>query len=158
MNFFFWHWLCWKKEQWINRSCKWPFDAVSFDGAVIARSIILAWTGIIILTHICTTVPVRDLKIRQHNQQWKHRQNNHFALAAHLFVHFVEVFADYNMILLTFMTIMTTMEDISKQQQNFILFLNLDTVLRNSTPGGFAYTWQSTCNWEGIFEMKTKRM
>ena len=66
--------------------------------------------------------------------------------------------ADYNMILLTFMTIMTIMEDVSKQQQNFILFLNLDMVRRNSTPGGFAYTWQSTRNWEGIFEMKTKTM
>ena len=53
---------------------------------------------------------------------------------------------------------MTIMEDVSKQQQNFILFLNLDMVRRNSTPGGFAYTWQSTRNWEGIFEMKTKTM
>ena len=35
--------------------------------------------------------------------------------------------ADYDMILLTFMTIM---EDVSKQKQNFILFLNLDMVLR----------------------------
>ena len=60
---------------------------------------------------------------------------------------------DYDVILLTFMTIM---EDVSKQQQNFSLFLNLDMVPRNSTPGGFAYTWQS--NWVGIFAIKTKRM
>ena len=36
------------------------------------------------------------------------------------------------------------------------LFLHLDMVLRNSTPGGLAYIWQS--EWLGIIAIKTERM
>ena len=46
-------------------------------------------------------------------------------------------------------------EDVNKRRHNFILFLNLDMVLRNSTPGGFAYIWQS--KWVGIIAIKTER-
>ena len=35
------------------------------------------------------------------------------------------------------------------------LSLNLDMVPRNSTPGGFAYIWQS--KWIGIIAIKTER-
>ena len=46
-------------------------------------------------------------------------------------------------------------EDVNKQRHNFILFLNLDMVLWNSTPGGFAYIWQSKR--VGIIAIKTER-
>ena len=36
------------------------------------------------------------------------------------------------------------------------LFLNLDMVARNSTPGNFAYIWQR--RWDGIITMKIERM
>ena len=36
------------------------------------------------------------------------------------------------------------------------LFLNLDMVVRNSTPGNFAYIWQR--RWDGIIIMKIERM
>jgi len=48
------------------------------------------------------------------------------------------------------------MEDVYKQRQNFFLFLYLDMVPRNSTPGGFAYIWQS--KWVGIIAIQTERM
>ena len=38
----------------------------------------------------------------------------------------------------------------------FDLFLNLDMVVRNSTPGNFAYIWQR--RWDGIIIMKIERM
>ena len=46
-------------------------------------------------------------------------------------------------------------EDVNKRRHNFILLLNLDMVLTNSTPGGFAYIWQS--KWVGIIAIKTER-
>ena len=46
-------------------------------------------------------------------------------------------------------------EDVNKRPRNFIVFLNLNMVLRNSTPGGFTYFWQSM--WVGIIAIKTKR-
>ena len=46
-------------------------------------------------------------------------------------------------------------EDVNKQRHNFNLFLNLNMVLRNSTPEGFAYIWQS--KWVGIIAIKTER-
>ena len=49
----------------------------------------------------------------------------------------------------------TLKEDAIKRRRNFIVFLNLNTVLRNSTPGGFTYFWQSM--WVGIIAIKTKR-
>ena len=39
--------------------------------------------------------------------------------------------------------------------RKFILFLNLNMVLRNSTPGGFAYIGQ--CKWVGIIAIKTEK-
>ena len=45
------------------------------------------------------------------------------------------------------------MEYVNKQI--LFLFLNLDMVPRNSTPGGFAYIWQS--KWVGIISIKTER-
>ena len=41
--------------------------------------------------------------------------------------------------------------NINKQRQNFIFFLNLDMVPRNSTLAGLAYIWQS--RWVGIIEI-----
>ena len=47
-------------------------------------------------------------------------------------------------------------EDINDRRRNFILSPNLNIVLRNSTPGGFAYIWQS--KWFGKIAIKTGRM
>ena len=47
------------------------------------------------------------------------------------------------------------MEDVNKQRRNLFLFLYLDMVPRNSTPGGFAYIWQS--KWVGIIAIKIER-
>ena len=80
------------------------------------------------------------------------RKNNNFARASHFFVHFFAVFARLrheNCLILRFR------EDVNKRRHNFILFLNLDMVFRNSTPGGFAYIWQS--RWVGIIAIKTER-
>ena len=41
--------------------------------------------------------------------------------------------------------------NINKQRQNFIFFLNLDMVPRNSTLAGLAYIWRS--RWVGIIEI-----
>ena len=48
----------------------------------------------------------------------------------------------------------TFREDVNKRRRNFIPSLNLNMVLRNSTPGGFAYIWQR--KWFGIIAMKTE--
>ena len=47
------------------------------------------------------------------------------------------------------------MDDVNKQRQNIFLFLYLDMVPRNSTPGGFAYIWQS--KWVGTIAVKIQR-
>ena len=47
------------------------------------------------------------------------------------------------------------MENVKKRRQNFILFLNLNMFLKNSTPAAFAYIWQS--KWAGIIAINTKR-
>ena len=46
-------------------------------------------------------------------------------------------------------------QDVNRPWRNFIRFLYLNMVLRNSTPGGFAYIWQS--KWVGIIVIKTER-
>ena len=99
-----------------------------------------------------------DLKIRKRGQQWEcqkgnrfNKQNNNFALASHFFVHFFAIttwpwnknawFQFYGG---------------HKQAKNVIsvLFLKLDMVLRNSTPGEFTYIWQS--KWMGIIRWRLK--
>ena len=47
------------------------------------------------------------------------------------------------------------MGDITSDNKIQFLFLYLDMVPRNSTPGGFAYIWQS--KWVGIIAIKTER-
>ena len=47
------------------------------------------------------------------------------------------------------------MENVKKPRRNFILFLNLNMFLKNSTLVAFAYIWQS--KWAGIIAIKTKR-
>ena len=47
------------------------------------------------------------------------------------------------------------MDDVNKQRRSLFLFLNLDTVPRNSISGGFTYNWQS--KWVGIIATKTER-
>ena len=42
-----------------------------------------------------------------------------------------------------------------QRKRKQFLFLNLDMVPRNSTPGGFAYIWQS--KWVEVIAMKTER-
>ena len=47
------------------------------------------------------------------------------------------------------------MENINKQWPNFISFLSLDMLPKNSTPVWFAYIWQSKCL--AIIAIKTKK-
>ena len=44
-------------------------------------------------------------------------------------------------------------DDVNKQRRNFFFLLHLDMVRRNSTPGGFAYIWQS--DWVPIIATET---
>ena len=45
-------------------------------------------------------------------------------------------------------------ENVKKRRWNFILFLNLNMFLENSTPAAFAYIWQSI--WAGIIAIRPK--
>ena len=47
------------------------------------------------------------------------------------------------------------MEDVDNKDEILFLFLYLGMVPRNSTPGGFAYIWQS--KWVGIIAIKNER-
>ena len=47
-------------------------------------------------------------------------------------------------------------DDVNKWRRNYILFLNLNMVLRNSTPWRLAYIWQSKCVGR-IIAIKTER-
>ena len=47
------------------------------------------------------------------------------------------------------------MEDVTSDDKIQFLFLYLDMVPRDSTPGGFANVWQS--KWVGIITMKAER-
>ena len=49
----------------------------------------------------------------------------------------------------------TFMDYVNKQRRNWFLFLNLNMVPRNSTPGGLAWIWQS--QWVGTIAIKTER-
>ena len=101
------------------------------------------------------TIPRSNGNRNVKNNNRFRRRNNNFArkqLCTSLFLTFLCCFwmtATWNCLILIFG------EDLNKQQQNFILFLNLNMVLRNSTPGGFAYIWQSY--WVGIILKKTER-
>ena len=78
------------------------------------------------------------------------RQNNNFA--SHFFCTFLCCFwttTTWNCLILLFR------EDINKRRQKFILFRNLNVVLRNSAPGGFAYIWQR--EWVGIIVIRSER-
>ena len=80
------------------------------------------------------------------------RQNHSFARASHCFVHFFAVFftaTTWNCLIRLFR------EKVNERGRNFILSLNLNVVHRDSTPGGFAYIWQS--RWVGIIALKTER-
>ena len=81
-----------------------------------------------------------------------YKQNNNFARASHLFVHF---FARFFTITIKKCLIYRFMEYVNKQWRNFILCLNLDMVPRNSTAEGFAYIWKS--KWVEIIVIKTER-
>ena len=56
---------------------------------------------------------------------------------------------DVNCLILLFL------EDVNRPRRNVILFVNLNMVLTNSTPAGFAYIWRS--KWVGIIAIKTER-
>ena len=47
------------------------------------------------------------------------------------------------------------MDDVNKPAEIFFLFLNLDIVFGNSTPGRLAYIWQS--EWMGTIVMEIER-
>ena len=83
------------------------------------------------------TIRRRDGNENVQNNNRFSRQNNNFARASHFFVHFFVVFCTTttkNCLILLFL------EDVNRPRRNFIpVFLNLNMVLRNSTPGGFAY-------------------
>ena len=102
----------------------------------------------------------RDFTIRRHdgNENVKNnnrfsRQNNNFAGESHSFCAFLCRFCTtttWNCLILLFR------EDVNKRRRNFILFLHVNMVLRNSTPGGFAYIWLSI-KWVGVIVLKTER-
>ena len=78
------------------------------------------------------------------------RQNNNFA--SHFFSTFLGCFCKtttWNSLILLFR------EVVNKRWWNFILFLNLNMVLRNSAPGGFTYICQS--KWVGIIAINHKK-
>ena len=92
------------------------------------------------------TIRRRDGNENVKNNNRFSRQKNNFARASYLFVHFFAVFSTttWNCLILLF-----------REDVNFILCLYLNMVLRNSTPGGFAYIWQS--KWVGTIVIKTER-
>ena len=92
----------------------------------------------------------RQRERQKHNRFYK--ENNNFALAPRFFVHF---FARFCTTTTWTCLISRFMEYVNKQRRNFFIFLHLDMVLRNSTPGGFAYSWQS--KWVWITSIKTER-
>ena len=49
----------------------------------------------------------------------------------------------------------TLMDYVNRQRRNWFLFLNLNMVPGNSTPGGFGWIWQS--KWVGAIAIKTGR-
>ena len=99
------------------------------------------------------TIRRRDGNENVQNNNRFSRQNNNCARASHFFVHFFVVFCTTttkNCLILLFL------EDVNRPRRNFIpVFLNLNMVLRNSTPGGFAYIWRT--KWVGIIAIKTER-
>ena len=81
-----------------------------------------------------------------------YKKNNNFARASRFFVHFFARFCTtttWKCLISRFMEFVTSNDEI------LFLSLNLDMVPRNSTPGGFAYIWQS--KWVGIIAIKTER-
>ena len=45
------------------------------------------------------------------------------------------------------------MEDVNKRHEIFFVFLNLDIVLRNSTPEGFAFIWQKLTKFDKVLKL-----
>ena len=99
-----------------------------------------------------------DLKIRQRGQQWE-CQKEIGLISKTTTLHLHHTF------LYIFFAITTWLWNKNawfqfygghKQAKNVIsvLFLNLDMVLRNSTPGEFTYIWQS--KWMGIIRWRLK--
>ena len=98
------------------------------------------------------TIRRRDGKENFKNQNRFSRQNNNFTRASHFFytiLYRLCTTTTWNCLILLFR------EEVNRPRRNFILFPNLNMVLRNSAPGGFAYTWQTT--WVGIIAIKIER-
>ena len=101
----------------------------------------------------------RDFKIQRRGRQRErqinnrfYKQNNNLACAPRFFVHF---FARFCTTTTWKCLISRFMGDITSDDKIQFLFLYLDMVPRNSTPGGFANIWQS--KWVGIIAIKTER-
>ena len=101
----------------------------------------------------------RDFKIQRRGRQRERqinkrfcKQNNNFACAPRFFVHF---FARFCTTTTWKCLISPFMGDVTSDDEIQFLFLYLDMVPRNSTPGGFANIWQS--KWVGIIAIKTER-
>ena len=88
--------------------------------------------------------------VKKNNRSY--RQNNNFARASRFFVHF---FARFCTTTTWKCLIPRFMSDVTSDDKIQFLFLYSDMVPRNSTPGGFAYIWQS--KWGGIISIKTER-
>ena len=101
----------------------------------------------------------RDFKIQRRGRQRErqinnrfYKQNNNLACAPRFFVHFFARFyttTNWKCLISHFM------EDVTSDDKIQFLFLYLDMVPRDSTPGGFANVWQS--KWVGIIAIKTER-
>ena len=116
-----------------KRFCEWPWDSAAN-------------------TYEGLKDPTMRTATRTSKNNTFYKQNNNFARASRSFVHFFTRFCTTTM---WKFLISRFMEYVNKQRRNVVLFLNLDIVPRNLTPGGFAYIWQS--KWFGIIAIKTER-
>ena len=81
-----------------------------------------------------------------------YKQNNNFARAPRFFVHFFTRFCTTT----TWKCLISRfVGDVTSDEEIQFLFLYLDMVPRNSTPGGFANIWQR--KWVEIIAIKTER-
>ena len=81
------------------------------------------------------TIPRRDGNENVKNNNRFSRQSNNFASATHFVVSFRCRFCTTT----TGNCLILLIDNVNKRRPNFILFLNLNMVLRNSTPGGLTY-------------------
>ena len=100
-----------------------------------------------------------DFTIPRHDGNENVKKNNRFRLATKQLCTCITLFCTFLCLFCTATTwnclILLFRDGVNKRRRNFILFLNLNMVLRNSTPRRFAYIWRS--KWVEIIAIKTER-